>query len=64
MSEQPARQLYVLHLLSGYLGAGHSVKTEEIQEWPRAFVPASGNRVECLINAREQTAFGCGMVNK
>jgi len=64
MSEQPARQLYVLHLLSGYLGASLSSKTEGIQEWPRAIVPAPDNRVECLINAGDQTAFGCGMVDK
>jgi hypothetical protein len=54
MSEKPARQLYVLHLLSGYLGAGHSGKTEKIQEWPRAFVLASDKRVECLINAGDR----------
>jgi hypothetical protein len=40
MSEQWARQLYVLHLLSGYLGASHCSKTEEIQKWPRALVSA------------------------
>lgn len=64
ISEQLARQLYVLNLLSGYMGAGHSSKIEGIQEWPRAFVPAPDNRVECLINAGDQTAFGCGMINK
>jgi hypothetical protein len=64
MSEQPARQLYVLHLMSGYLGAGHLSETEGIQEWPRAFMPAPDNRVECLKNAGDQTAFGHGMVNK
>jgi len=64
MSEQRARQLYMLHLLSGYLGASHSSKTEGIQEWPRSIVPAPDNGVECLINAGDQMAFGFGMVVK
>jgi len=64
LSEQQARHLYVLHLLSGCLGANHSSKTEGIQEWPRSVVPAPDNIVECLINAGDQLAFGCGMVVK
>lgn len=41
--------------------ASHSSKTEGIQEWPRAIVPAPDN---AGFQPGVQLTFGCGMVNK